>query len=230
MRKKNNSPGKGRDAEIRSLVRDLGADPTIEAAQALVRAIRRARGEDRLDDVPSGALATQSVSQLRETIRNALGFIEAKTERNREEYERALQDTLEQVSGRLRRDYYRDVASIVEELRDQCERGEFTHYDGIESRIEEEADGNQWVIYTFRARQVVTMLSQHDIDETIDELGRDGFDFSQGIPWSSFAFYCLKHDIESEINDRWGGVSEMFDQLTAREGGEDEEDSDGDEA
>ena len=92
----------------------------------------------------------------------------------------------------LRQSYYQTVRACADDIISEAEKlEEDEREDYIDERAHEDADGSEWVIYTWRARLV---RSLSDNDNAVEEYGgNEGGDLDEAI---TFAAYCaLRADI-----------------------------------
>lgn len=95
------------------------------------------------------------------------------------------------------REYREEVKAIAQEIVDRVKSGELSP-DDVNDALHESVDGDQWVIYTYRAKLVVAFLSDNG-DAAYDE-GME-VDHSDGINWSAMAYFAMCADVRSELPD-----------------------------
>jgi Uri superfamily endonuclease len=113
--------------------------------------------------------------------------------------------TVDDARQVLRKDYYDDVRSMSEGIRqefaDYVKRDKPSSDDArewLQDYIHESCDGASRVIYTSEA---MDCLRYSDNDEAgIEELGSEGFDWSDGIPWSQLAYFAFRRDVEEQLS------------------------------
>ena len=94
--------------------------------------------------------------------------------------------------------YWDDVKGMAESLVDEIpnmDRDEWLQH------MNESIDGSSTVIYTHEAKKCLNETNNETAG--IDSLGADGFDYTNGIPWSAFAYFAFEADVLEEI-DRLG--------------------------
>lgn len=139
--------------------------------------------------------------------------------------ERVTEEQAKQAHDVLRQEYWQDVFSTAEEIRDEVENGDYADWDGVQTRIDETVDGSSWVIYYADAYQC---LRYSDNDEAIFEEGcYDGApDFVGGFVTKA-AYYAYRADLLEQL-DRLGiNADHDFDAVAGGDNG-DEEGTDGD--
>ena len=102
--------------------------------------------------------------------------------------------TVEQADRVIRADYYEDVQSTAQGLKDEIDEGQITDADQFMERLDEAIDGDRRVIMTWQAMQGVIYSSQ-DADLAIQEFGADGLNWSNGIPWSQLMYPIFRQDV-----------------------------------
>ena len=82
--------------------------------------------------------------------------------------------------------YLEDVRDIAQEARSADDPQEF---------IDESVDSSRWIIYTYRARNV--LIWSRNEDAIVDELGEEAFSGVSGLAelHSRAAFYALRADV-----------------------------------
>ena len=108
----------------------------------------------------------------------------------------------------LQREYYADIKSIAEGIKEEYDRGEIDDRDSLLENIHQTVDGCARVIYTGRAQEAL-LVSRND-NAGIDALGADGFDWSDGIPWSALAYFAVEADVIEELSDMGLDVNADF--------------------
>ena len=98
--------------------------------------------------------------------------------------------------GELQRDYYRSVNGIVDDIEEESREGQ-SDPDDYTERVSEHVDGSEWVIYTWRAMEVLR-ISQHD--EAYMDYGT--VDLENGIPWSLLAYAAMEQDVHEAYSLR----------------------------
>lgn len=122
----------------------------------------------------------------------------------------------------LRADYYGDIRSYAEEIKQEIKDGEIEDRDSLSNRVWEVADGTQWVIYTQKA-QIVLLCSDND-NAYADEFGTEGVaDECGGVNWLRLAFAAVHRDIFEQLEAE--GVNVYGDTREEMLGEEEEEDS-----
>ena len=119
----------------------------------------------------------------------------------------------------LTREYYSEVNRWADDYAKEIEDGEFEDRDEFIERLEQDVDGAQRVIYTFRAQ--IGLLVSDNADAGIDELGVESFDWSGGIPWSGLMYWAFRADI-LEALDR-NGIDPFDDETFEPEDEDDDE-------
>jgi hypothetical protein len=118
----------------------------------------------------------------------------------------------------LRAEYYSSVRSTAKDIHDDYRKGMFRDRDGLLTRIHEECDGDQWVIYTFRA-QIVALVSDNSgafADQGLDGIMRDG-----EINWSAIAYCAMERDVIEALGaggEDWEGIDVNAEPCGACEG------------
>lgn len=118
-------------------------------------------------------------------------------EQSRSDRERAERD-YDAAMNTMRRNYWQSVRDYAESIRDDVLSGELSDWESVDSRLWEDCDGSAWIIYTFQAQQVLLLSDNDSIG--VDELGADGFDWSNGVPYSQLAFFALRADISEQLD------------------------------
>jgi hypothetical protein len=121
----------------------------------------------------------------------------------------------------LRADYWRDVRSISESIRDAIKDGEVTDSESLSDRIHEECDGHQRVIYT--SLNMETLLVSDNADAYADEFGEDGLIKDGSVNWAAMAYCALQADLNKQLEAE--GV-DLNDPCPEPDEDEDEEDPD----
>ena len=109
----------------------------------------------------------------------------------------AKEISVEEAHRVLRADYYSDVRDVAEEFIKRWNAGEFSDRDEAIEWLDQSVDGSGRVIYTAEAADCLR-YSDHD-DAAIEELGADGIDWSNGIPFSTLAYFAYRADILDQI-------------------------------
>lgn len=132
----------------------------------------------------------------------------------------AEEETMQRISNQeideakriLRAAYYQDIKTTAEELKSECDKGEIADRDELETRIHEECDGSEWVIYTAKAWH---LLFVSDNDEAYFEtgMGREGALTDDGLDVSALAYHAMRRDLEEAlevagIDSDWDGPEE----------------------
>jgi len=115
----------------------------------------------------------------------------------------------------LQRDYLKEVNEYAKDFDDRIAEGEWDDRDSFIQSMDEEIDGAQRVIYTYRAR--LGLLASDNEDAGIDEMGVDGFDWSAGTPYSALMYFAFRQDIMEHMD------SDIDDDETFEEADEDED-------
>lgn len=100
----------------------------------------------------------------------------------------------------LRQDYYSDIKEMAEEYMKEIENNEYDSPEDFRERLEQDIDGNQWVIYTHQA-QVVMLVSENS-DAFFDE-GMGPLECEDSVDWSKLAYFAVLADVKEEL-DREG--------------------------
>lgn len=95
----------------------------------------------------------------------------------------------------LRAEYYQDVTSMAEDLRDRVQRGEIASEEDLSDAVHDDVDGSAWVIYTGKNMQV--LLVSDNSDAYFDEGMGNGEDLvsKDGIRWEFLAYWALYRDV-----------------------------------
>tara|TARA_R100001086_G_scaffold31123_1_gene14153 strand:+ start:142 stop:486 length:345 start_codon:yes stop_codon:yes gene_type:complete len=96
----------------------------------------------------------------------------------------------------LQRDYYRSVNSIVDDIEEDMQEGQ-SDPDDYTDRVSEHVDSSEWVIYTWRAMEVLR-ISDHG--EAYMDYGT--VDLEGGIPWSLLAYAAMEQDVHEAYSRR----------------------------
>lgn len=96
----------------------------------------------------------------------------------------------------LRRDYYRSVNRIVDDIEEDVREVQLDP-DDYTDRVSEYVDNSEWVIYTWRAMEVLR-ISQHH--EAYRDHGTP--DLENGIPWSLLAYAAMEQDVHEVYSRR----------------------------
>lgn len=114
-----------------------------------------------------------------------------------------MSESVEKAVAVLQRDYQKEVNEYAKEFDDRIAAGEWDDRDDFLESFDQEIDGSQRVIYTWRAR--LGLLASDNEDVGIDELGVEGFDWSSGTPYSALMYFAFRRDIleamESDVDD-----------------------------
>ena len=105
-----------------------------------------------------------------------------------------VQNRIEDAQRTLRTDYYEDVRSVADDLRQQIDDGDFEDREQFVDVLHETIDGHRRVIITWQAMLGVVFSSQ-DSNLAIEEFGADSIDFSECIPWSKLMFPIFERDV-----------------------------------
>jgi hypothetical protein len=102
-----------------------------------------------------------------------------------------------------RADYWSDVRSIADSIKDELsrrikdgERGE-TLREWLIEHIRETIDGSQRVIYTAQAQECL-LYSEHD-GQYLEDFGSDGAVSDGAINWSALAFSAFEADVIEQL-------------------------------
>tara|TARA_R100000306_G_C4275896_1_gene92522 strand:+ start:83 stop:427 length:345 start_codon:yes stop_codon:yes gene_type:complete len=98
--------------------------------------------------------------------------------------------------GELYRAYYRSVNSIVDDIEEDVREVRLDP-DDCTDRVSEYVGGSEWVIYTWRAMEVLR-ISDHD--EAYMDYGTP--DLENGIPWSLLAYAAMEQDVHEAYSLR----------------------------
>lgn len=99
----------------------------------------------------------------------------------------------------LRDVYWKHVRSLAEDIKSAADDKEFTDRDGLNERIDETADGDQWVIYTQKA-QLVMLLSENDSAYAEVHGDAEGMVVDGSIAWSVLAYFALRADLVAHLD------------------------------
>ena len=91
----------------------------------------------------------------------------------------------------IKRDYYADVASIVEDLKRAIKDREITSQDEVHDWLHEAIDGTQRVIYTWQAR--LGMLVTDNDDAYQEEMGEPPPSVEAAM------FMAMQRDVQDEV-------------------------------
>lgn len=105
--------------------------------------------------------------------------------------------TVEDAHSVIRRDYYSDVRGAAEEFLKMWNAGEFSDREQAIEWIDQSVDSSGRVIYTAQAMDCLRYSENEDAG--IEELGADGFDWSDGPPYSQLAYFAFRADIMRSI-------------------------------
>lgn len=96
----------------------------------------------------------------------------------------------------LRAEYYTDVKSMAEDLISRIKASEIKDEEGLSEAVWEDVDSSQWVIYTFRARQV--LFVSDNCDAYFDEGIGDGAELvsTDGLKVEALAFFAMREDLQ----------------------------------
>jgi hypothetical protein len=98
----------------------------------------------------------------------------------------------------LRADYYSDVRSSAESIKEAIADGEITNEDEFHTRIHEECDGAARVIYTAQAQEAI--LLSDNADAYVDSFGSEGIVSGDSINWSALAYSAFEADIREQLS------------------------------
>ena len=98
---------------------------------------------------------------------------------------------IDKSKGEIQRDYYDAVNGIVDDIVEEIENGQ-TDPDDYQDRVSESVDNSEWIIYTWRAMEVLR-ISQNN--EAYTEWGLGAEAFEHGIPWSQLAYAAMEQDV-----------------------------------
>jgi len=114
--------------------------------------------------------------------------------------------TVDQAERILRADYWQDVRSVTENLREMIESRELETEEDADQWLHETVDGHSRVIYTYNAQQCL-LYSDND-GAYGDEFGSEGMVEDGCIMWSRLAYAAFTADIRETID-----VCEVFGSL-----------------
>jgi hypothetical protein len=105
------------------------------------------------------------------------------------------------ITGRdqMEAEYYEDVNNLASSIKDAYNNGEIADRDGLLERVHEEVDSCGRVIYTARAQEAC--IVSRNASAGIESLGSQGFDWSNGIPWSALAFFAVEADVYDALRE-----------------------------
>ena len=105
--------------------------------------------------------------------------------------------TVEDAHERLRADYYADVRGLAEQVGAWWEGEPGADREALIEYIDESVDGHGRVIYTAQAMDCLRYSDNDGLG--IEELGVDGFDWKDGIPWSQLAYFAFRADVIAQL-------------------------------
>lgn len=109
--------------------------------------------------------------------------------------------SVDEAISAIKRDYYQDVNNRADYFIERIKEGEWDDRDDFIESFDQEIDGDSRVIYTYKAR--LGLLVSDNEDAGIESLGVDGFDWSNGTPYSALMYFAFQQDI-NEAMDRKG--------------------------
>ena len=92
------------------------------------------------------------------------------------------------------RDYWNQVESIARDVTSEARADGDDLYD----RLHETIDGHEWVIYTYKAQQIIAH-SQND--GAIEELGIECAITDGCLNWSAIAYCAFEADVREQLGD-----------------------------
>jgi hypothetical protein len=99
---------------------------------------------------------------------------------------------LQRASGLLQRDYWDDVRSLVEDLKDGIKDGHIEDQEQLQERLHEDCDGAGRVIYTHQAK--LALVYSDNCDAYEEEYGGN-------MPnWSQLAYCALYRDVQDRLD------------------------------
>ena len=132
---------------------------------------------------------------------------------------------IEQAMNLLRRAYYSTIRDMAEDLKKRIEDDEISDREALSDAVHEDVDGSQWVIYTYRAQQVI--LASDNDSAYADEFGGEGIVTDGNINWSVLAYGAMQRDLYEQLDAIGIDVNgdTRADLLGAEEEEEDEEEA-----
>ena len=103
-----------------------------------------------------------------------------------------------QAIGLMRRAYYGMIRDLSQEIIKAIHDDEITDSDALQDRIHEDCDGSQWVIYTFKAQQV--LLASDNDGAYADDFGEEGIVKDGAINWSGLAYAAMARDLSEQLD------------------------------
>lgn len=108
----------------------------------------------------------------------------------------------------IQRDYYADVASVVEDLKRAIKDKEVTSREGADEWLHEAVEGTQRVIYTWQSR--LGLLVSDNADAYFEEMGGGGDICNDGIDYAALMFYAMRADVMQDVERE--GVLDALDE------------------
>lgn len=96
----------------------------------------------------------------------------------------------------IQRDYWQDVHSVGDEIKEQIENGEISDDDSFRERTEQAVEGTQRVIYTWQSK--LGMISTNHPDAYTEATGEAPC-HRQDIDWMKMMFYAMLEDVLAYI-------------------------------
>lgn len=113
--------------------------------------------------------------------------------------ERTNDEKLQAARDALRADYWDDVRSVVDDIKDEIEKGELTDSDAVTEYLEERIDSQHRVIYTYAAMETVIFSDNDGAYEM--HFGSEGLVEDGQVQWSRLAFYAMLEDVRGLLGD-----------------------------
>lgn len=98
----------------------------------------------------------------------------------------------------LRKDYWDDVRSAAEGLKQRLQDGEFNDRDQFLEALHETVDWHERVIYTFQAQQCL-LYSDND-GAYFEDFGSEGAVRDGQLNWSALAYAAFERDIIEQLD------------------------------
>lgn len=105
--------------------------------------------------------------------------------------EQVTEEDVKAAFAIINRDYWQDVHSVGDDLKEQIERGEITDGDQFLERLSEAVDGSARVIYTFQAKLGLLCTNNPDAYEDVDP--------DMKLDWSKMMFFAMEQDVSSYV-------------------------------
>lgn len=106
--------------------------------------------------------------------------------------------TVEDAHRILRADYYGDVRRTADCIAEWWKDNRDAGRESLLDYIDETIDGSSRVIYTAEAIECLRYSDNDSIG--LDELGADGFNFRDGIPWPQLAYFAFRQDVIEQLD------------------------------